>query len=65
LRADRQPEFTQLDVEMSFVDVEDIIEVMEGLMKYVWKEVLHEDLKIPFPRITYDEAMKKYGRDKS
>lgn len=63
LRADRQPEFTQLDVEMSFIDVEDIISMMEGMVKYVWKEVLGEDLHTPFPRMTYDEAMKKYGRD--
>lgn len=63
LRADRQPEFTQLDVEMSFIDVEDIINEMEGMVKYVWKEVLGEDVKTPFPRMTYDEAMKKYGRD--
>jgi len=63
LRADRQPEFTQLDIEMSFVDVGDIIEAMEGLIKYVWKEVLNEDLKTPFPRISYDEAIRKYGRD--
>jgi len=63
LRADRQPEFTQLDVEMSFVDVDDIIAEMEGMVKHVWKEVLHEDLKTPFPRVSYTEAMKKYGRD--
>ncbi len=63
LRADRQPEFTQLDIEMSFIDVEDIISYMEGLWKYVWKKVLNVELKTPFPRISYDEAMKKYGRD--
>jgi len=63
LRADRQPEFTQLDIEMSFVEVEDIINEMEGLVKFVWKEVLHEEIKTPFPRISYTEAMKKYGRD--
>ena len=63
LRADRQPEFTQLDVEMSFVDVDDVIAEMEGMVKYVWKQVLREDLKTPFPRMSYDEAMKKYGRD--
>src|SRR3989338_2356475 len=63
LRADRQPEFTQLDIEMSFVEVEDIINEMEGLVKFVWKEVLHEEIKTPFPRISYTEAMKKYVRD--
>lgn len=64
LRADRQPEFTQLDIEMSFVNQEDIIKVVEGVLKKVWKEVLGIDIKIPFPRMTYDEAMKKYGNDK-
>lgn len=63
LRADRQPEFTQLDVEMSFIDIDDIIEAMEDLMKFVWKEVLNEEIKTPFPRVTYEEAMKKYKRD--
>ncbi len=63
LRADRQPEFTQLDIEMSFIDVEDIISEMEKLVKSIFKEVLDVDLKIPFPRMTYDEAMKKYKRD--
>ncbi len=64
LRADRQPEFTQMDVEMSFIDEEDIYALMERLMKYVFKEVLHRDLKTPFPRMSYDEAMKKYKSDK-
>lgn len=63
LRADRQPEFTQLDIEMSFIDVEDIISYMEGLWRYVWKKVLDVDLKTPFPRMSYDEAMNKHGRD--
>jgi len=63
LRADRQPEFTQLDVEMSFIDVEDIIHEMEGLVKHVFKEVLNVELKTPFSRMSYGEAMKKYGRD--
>lgn len=63
LRADRQPEFTQLDIEMSFVEEEDILTMMEGLYQKIWKDVLGEDIKTPFPRITYDEAMKKYGRD--
>ncbi len=64
LRADRQPEFTQLDVEMSFIDQEDVIILMEGLMKKIFKEVLHVDIKIPFERMTYDECMKKYKSDK-
>ena len=62
-RADRQPEFTQLDIEMSFVDQEDIIKIGEKVIKTLWSEVLgHEIGKIP--RITYHEAMKKYGSDK-
>ena len=64
LRADRQPEFTQLDVEMSFVEVEDIYSIVEGAMKQAFKETLGIDLKIPFKRIPYDESMKKYGNDK-
>jgi aspartyl-tRNA synthetase len=64
LRADRQPEFTQLDVEMSFIDEEDIFEVMEGAMKRVWKEILGEEIQTPFPRMTYHEAMEVYGSDK-
>lgn len=64
LRADRQPEFTQLDVEMSFVDEDDVYDAMERLMKYVWKQVLGVNIKTPFQRITYDEAMKKYKTDK-
>lgn len=64
LRADRQTEFTQLDVEMSFIDEEDIYSLMEKMIKYVWKTVLNVDLKIPFQRITYEEAMKKYKTDK-
>ena len=63
LRADRQPEFTQLDIEMSFIEVEDIISTMEKLMKHVFKKALGVDIKIPFPRLSYDEAMKKYKRD--
>jgi len=63
LRADRQPEFTQLDIEMSFIEVEDMISMMEKLMKYVFKSALSVDLKIPFQRMTYDEAMKKYKKD--
>jgi len=63
-RKDRQPEFTQLDVEMSFISQEDIIEVMEGLFKKIWKDLLNKEIKIPFPRISYEEAMKKYNSDK-
>ncbi len=63
LRADRQPEFTQLDIEMSFIEADDLISEMEGLWKHVFKEVLGINLKTPFPRMSYDEAMKKYGRD--
>jgi len=64
LRSDRQPEFTQIDVEMSFVTVQDIQGTMEGLMAHIFKEVLHIDLKLPFPTLTYDEAMNRYGLDK-
>lgn len=64
LRADRQYEFTQIDVEMSFVDVEDIFEVIEGLMKVFFKEILNIELNLPIPRLSFDEAMEKYGSDK-
>jgi aspartyl-tRNA synthetase len=64
LRADRQPEFTQLDVEMSFVDKEGIFEVTEGLMKILFKEIWNKDLQLPIPRLTFDEAMERYGSDK-
>jgi len=64
LRADRQPEFTQIDLEMSFVEEEDIYSVMEGMCKHVWKKTIGVDLKTPFPRITYEEAELKYGSDK-
>jgi len=63
LRADRQPEFTQLDVEMSFVDSEDIIGIIDGLVKQVVKVILGKDISLPLPRMTYDEAMKRYGSD--
>lgn len=64
LRADRQPEFTQIDVEMSFVDVEDIFEMVEGLMKIFFKEIWNYELQTPIPRLSFDEAMEKYGSDK-
>ena len=64
LRADRQPEFTQIDVEMSFVDTEDVFEIVEGLMKKLLKEVKGYDLETPIPRLTFNEAMEKYGSDK-
>ena len=64
LRSDRQPEFTQIDVEMSFVTVEDIQRTMEGLMAHIFKEVLGVTLELPFPILTYDEAMNRFGVDK-
>jgi aspartyl-tRNA synthetase len=64
LRADRQPEFTQIDVEISFIDEEDIYEINEKLMKHVWKKVMNIDVKVPFKRLTYDESVSKYGVDK-
>lgn len=64
LRADRQPEFTQIDLEMSFVDVEDVLSVGEGFVKRLFKEVLGVDVPMPLPRITYKDAMEKYGSDK-
>lgn len=64
LRADRQPEFTQLDMEMSFVDREDVIEIVEGLMKSLFDPLAGTDLALPFPRLTYDQAMDVYGTDK-
>ncbi|MEG0750530.1 MAG: aspartate--tRNA ligase [Oscillospiraceae bacterium] len=64
LRADRQPEFTQVDVEMSFVDVDDIIKVNEGLLKRLFKEILGRDITLPLPRMTWDEAMTRFGSDK-
>ncbi len=64
LRADRQPEFTQIDIEMSFVDQQDIFVVMEGLMKELYKEIWNKELQIPIPKLTFDEAMEKYGSDK-
>jgi aspartyl-tRNA synthetase len=64
LRADRQPEFTQIDAEMSFVDEDDVFRIGEELMAAIWQEVLGEALPTPFPRLTYAEAMERYGTDK-
>ena len=64
LRSDRQPEFTQIDVEMSFIDREDIFTLIEGLMKRTWKEILNIEIETPFRRMTYDEAISRYGSDK-
>lgn len=64
LRADRQPEFTQLDMEMSFIDQEDIFDVCERLFQGLFKKLMGRDIEIPFPRIDYDEAMGRYGSDK-
>lgn len=64
LRADRQPEFTQLDMEMSFVEVEDVLAIGEGYIKRVYKEVLGIDVPTPFPRMTYNDAMNRFGSDK-
>ena len=63
-RADRQPEFTQVDIEMSFIDEDDIYALGEGIMKAVFKAVLDEDIQTPFPRLSFEEAMDKYGSDK-
>ncbi|HQJ46437.1 MAG TPA: aspartate--tRNA ligase, partial [Ignavibacteriaceae bacterium] len=64
LRADRQPEFTQIDVEMSFVDQEDVFNTVEGLMKKLFTEIWNKELKTPLLRLSFDEAMEKYGSDK-
>lgn len=64
LRADRQPEFTQIDLEMSFVDMEDVLKIGEGYLKRVFREVLNIDIHTPLPRLTYADAMSRYGSDK-
>ncbi len=63
LRADRQPEFTQLDLEMSFVEADDIMNMIDGLMRTLAKEIAGIDLQLPLPRMTYDEAMERFGHD--
>jgi len=63
-RADRQPEFTQIDVEMSFVDIDDVFEVVEGLMKALFKDIWHLELQTPILRLTFNDALEKYGSDK-
>lgn len=63
LRADRQPEFTQIDCEMSFINEEDVIQVMEGLMAHLFRTVLGVELTLPFPRLSFHDAMNRYGKD--
>jgi aspartyl-tRNA synthetase len=64
LRADRQPEFTQIDMELSFVNEEDIFQVTEGMINHVMKQTLNYDLPLPLPRMSYDEAMERFGTDR-
>ncbi len=64
LRLDRQPEFTQIDVEMSFVAQDDVFEIIEGLIARLWKNVLGVDVPTPFPRLDFDESMRRFGNDK-
>ncbi len=64
LRANRQPEFTQVDIEMSFVDVDDVIEINEKLLKKIFKKIKGIDIQLPIPRMTYKEAMERFGSDK-
>jgi len=63
MRADRQPEFTQIDMEMSFISESDIIDTVEGMVSHIFKACLDRDLQVPFPRLTYSEAIERYGRD--
>ena len=64
LRADRQPEFTQVDMELSFVDIEDIMDINERMMQKVFKDLMNVDIELPLPRMTYAEAMERFGSDK-
>jgi aspartyl-tRNA synthetase len=64
LRADRQPEFTQLDMEMSFVEEEDVMELIEGLIQHIFQKALNKTITTPFPRLTYQEAMDRFGTDR-
>ena len=64
LRADRQPEFTQIDLEMSFIEREDIYTLIEGLLRRIWKTALEMEIRTPFPRLTFQEALNRYGSDK-
>ncbi len=64
LRADRQPEFTQIDLEMAFVDVEDVIAINEGFLKRLFSEIMNVEIALPLPRMTFAEAMRRYGSDK-
>lgn len=64
LRSDRQPEFTQIDLEMSFITRDDIFKLIEGLMKRLWNEILDIDIVTPFPKLSYEEAMTRFGSDK-
>lgn len=64
LRADRQPEFTQIDMELSFVDIDDVIDVNERLLAKLWKDILGVEIPTPFPRMTWQEAMDRFGSDK-
>ena len=64
LRADRQPEFTQIDLEMSFVDIDDVLEMSEGFVQKLFKEILNVEIPLPLPRLTFADAMNRYGSDK-
>src|SRR2546427_927360 len=64
LRADRQPEFTQIDLEMSFVTEDDVFDVVEGTLASIYRRDLGRDLETPFPRISFDESMARFGSDK-